>query len=280
MTILEAVANVAAEAGYEVDTTVIGSTDPTTRQLLAIANKVIKKMAKAYPWSALFTSGSITLADGTASYALPSAFSHYHYDTFWNQSTRWRLRGPMTEQEYADAQGFGLSADYIQSFQVRGVTNNRLTIYPTPGADEDAQVIIFEYAADRPVRPPTWTTGDTITAGDYRFYNGVYYTASSSGTTTGSTGPSGDGGVTWATYTGAYSDFQSDGDEPVLSQDVLEQGMLERFAEIHGIESINRTFLVDLNEEFSRDAVGQVIYADSRHAAGMWGRSNKVVFGG
>jgi hypothetical protein len=279
VTILEAVTNVAAEAGYEVDTTVVGSTDQTTRQLLAIANRVIQKMSKAYPWSKLFTSGSITLAAGTASYALPAAFSHYHYDTFWNQSTRWRMYGPLSEQEYADVQGFGLGVEYFQSFQLRGVTNNRLTIYPTPTSTEDGQIIIFEYAADRPVRPPTWATGEAITAGQYRFYNGVYYTATSSGTTTGSTGPSGDSGVTWSTYTGAYNEFQSDGDEPVLSQAVLEQGMLERFGEIHGIESITRTFMADLNEEFSRDAVGKVIYADNRSEVGMWGRNNRVVFG-
>ena len=42
---------------------------------------------------------------------------------------------------------------------------------------------------------PTWTTGTAYVAGNLVQYNGVEWGATSSGTSTGSTGPTGDGGV-------------------------------------------------------------------------------------
>ena len=278
MSLLTAVTNVAEEAGYSVDTAIIGSSDVTTLQLKAIANRIVKEMADAYDWSKMFVSGSITLAAGTASYALPAAFSHYHFDTFWNQSTRWRVLGPMSEQEYAETQGYGLNTAVYQRFQIRGVTSTQLLIYPTPGSGEDGQTIIFEYAADRAVRPQTWVVGLTITAGDYIYYNGIYYTASTSGTTAG-TSPTADSGVTWVVYTGSYNTFIADTDEPILDQRTLEQGMLERFGVLKGL-TIEAKFLDQLNEDYSRDIPGKTLYSGGEPGRTIFARSNRVVFGG
>jgi len=109
MSLLTIVTNVANECGYTVNNTIIGSTETTTKQLLAIANRINRDIFEAYPWPKCYASGSITLVGGQGTYALPSAFSQLQYESFWNQSTRWRFLGPMTERDYADAIGFGLN---------------------------------------------------------------------------------------------------------------------------------------------------------------------------
>lgn len=283
MSLLEAVTNVASEAGYSVDSLVIGSNDVTTKQLLAIAQRVNREMANAYAWPQFFASGSITLADGEESYALPSAFSYYHYETFWNQSTRWRLLGPMSPQAFAQLKGYGLITTVYKQFQIRGVTSKRLYIEPAPTSEQDGQIIIFEYIASRAVAPKEWTASTAVTSGSYCEYNGNYYTASTTGTTgstapTHTTGSASDGGVTWAFYDGAYDQFIVDTDEPVLSQRILEQGMLERFGEIHGIPVVPR-FQDQLNEEFGRANPGKVLYAGGDTSRLMFARAGRAVFG-
>lgn len=284
MSLLTAVTNVANEAGYVVGSTVIGSTDVTTKQLLAIAQRVAAEMAIAYPWTKLYASGAITLAAGQESYALPAAFSSAHYETFWNQSTRWRVLGPMSPQEFAQQKGYGLITTVYRRYQIRGVSNNQLYIEPPPGAAENGQTIIFEYIADRHIRPMIWAQGQVITSGQYRFYNGNYYQASNAATTgatppTHTSGSASDGAVTWAYYSGAYNQFLADTDEIVLPQRILEQGMLERYAEIHGIQTVQPKFLTQLNEEFAKDLTGKVLYAGGDSSRLQFARAGKAVFG-
>ena len=282
MTLLSAVQNVANECSYTVDAGVISSTDVTTKQLLAIANRVVREMQDAYAWPALFKQHSFSLVSGTASYALPGDFSQYHYDTWWNQSDGWRVVGPMSPQEYSEYQGFGITSVVLDRFQIRGVSNNQITYFPTPTASGD--IIIFQYLAARCVRPPTWAQGQSITSGDYRFYNGNYYAASTTGTTgatppTHTSGSASDGTVTWAYYSGTYETFLNDNDIPVLPQRILEQGILERFAEIKGLNVVPR-FDVQLNEEISKQSVGKILYADTDYGEKFqFARNGRVVFG-
>ena len=279
MTLLSAVTNVANEVGYKVDSVVSTSNDITTKQLLAMAQRIIVEMARAYPWTKLYASGSITLSSGVASYALPSAFSYYHFESFWNSSTRWRILGPMTEQEYALIRGYGLNTTVYQRFQVRGVTDKQLLISPTPGTMNDAQTIIFEYISNRNVQPQTWLVGTTFAANAYCFYLGNYYQTASGGS--GGSAPTHTSGTTgiWTYYDGAYENFLADTDVPVFSQRVLEQGMLERFAEVHGLTAVQPRYTDQLAEEFSKDSVGKILYAGGENSPFMYARSGTAVFG-
>lgn len=284
MTLASAVANVAAEAGYTVDSNVITSTDVTTKQLLAIAQRVNHEIGEQYPWPKMYASGSITLVGGQASYSLPAAFSYYHYETFWNSSNRWRVLGPMSPQEYAEIRGYGLNTTVYQRFQVRGITNTELLISPTPTASQNGNIIIFEYIADRMARPRTWETGVVYGANSYTFYNGNYYSTTAGGTT-GATAPThtsgtvSDGGVSWTFYNGPYKEFLADTDETIFNQKTLEQGMLERFAEIHGLTSVQPRFDIQMNEDYSRQQVSKIIYAGGHTRAELFARSGTAVFG-
>lgn len=284
MSIATVIQNVANEAGYTVESNILTSTETTTKQLLAIANRMNREIFEAYPWPKCYASGAITLVNGQATYQLPAAFSYYHYETFWNSSTRWRVLGPMTAQEYAEIRGFGLNTTVYQRFQIRGVSNSQLLISPTPGASVGGDIIIFEYIADRSVRPKQWTTSTVFAAGAYCFNNGNYYTTTAGGTTgatapTHTSGSASDGGVTWTYYDGIYDKFLADTDVSLFNEKLLEQAVLERFAEIHGLDSIKPRFEVQLNEEFSRDQNGKIIYAGGQTRGNLFARNGVAVFG-
>lgn len=284
MTLKTIVTNVADECGYTVNSSIIGSTETTTKQLLAIANRINRDIFEAYPWPKCYASGSIQLVAGQATYALPSAFSQLQYESFWNQSTRWRVLGPMSEREYADAIGFGLNTTIYQRFQIRGISNNELLIYPTPGSQYDGDTLVFEYIADRAVRPKNWVTATSFAAYSYCFNNGKYYSTTAGGTTgatapTHSSGSVSDGGVTWTYYDGAYQEFLADTDVSFFNEKLVEQGVLERFAELHGLDTVQKKFDLQLNEEFGRTYAGKVLYADGQDRAAMFARNGVAVFG-
>lgn len=284
MTIATVIQNVANEAGYTVESNVIGSSETTTKQLLAIAQRINRDIFEAYPWPKCYASGSITIVGGQGTYALPAAFSHLQYESFWNQSTRWRVLGPMSEREYADAVGFGLNTTVYQRFQIRGISNTELLIWPTPGAQYNGDTLVFEYIADRSVRPRNWVTATAFGANSYCFNNGNYYQTTAGGTT-GATAPThtsgsvSDGGVNWTYYNGPYSEFLANTDVSFFNEKLLEQGVLERFAEIHGLDTIQPKFELQLHEEFGRTYAGKIIYAGGQQRAEMFARNGTAVFG-
>jgi hypothetical protein len=284
MSLASVVTNVANEAGYTVESNVVASTEMTTKQLRTICNRINREMSDAYMWPQMFASGAITLVSGQAMYALPAAFSHGHYETFWNSSTRWRILGPMSEQEYAEIRGFGLNTTVYQRFQIRGISNDQLLISPTPSAINAGNVVIFEYVADRSVRPATWASAVTFTASAFTFYNGNYYQTAAGGTSgatppTHTSGSASDGGVTWTYYSGPYNEFVANTDVTIFNEKTLEQGVLERFAEIHGLDTIQKRFEIQLNEDFGRTQMGKVIYAGGHTRAEMFARNGTAVFG-
>jgi len=284
MSLATVIQNVANEAGYTVESNILTSTEITTKQLLAITNRMNREIFEAYPWPKCYASGAITLVNGQATYQLPAAFSYYHYETFWNSSTRWRVLGPMTAQEYAEIRGYGLNTTVYQRFQIRGLSNSQLLISPTPGASVSGDIIIFEYIADRSVRPKQWTTTTTFAAGAYCFNNGNYYSTTAGGTTgatapTHTSGSASDGGVTWDYYDGIYDKFLADTDVSLFNEKLLEQAVLERFAEIHGLEGVKPRFEMQLNEEFSRDQNGKIIYAGGQVRGNLFARNGVAVFG-
>lgn len=282
MTLQALITKVAQKGSYAIDPAarIIGSTDQTTIQLLAITQDKIREMADTYAWTKLYASASFTLAAGQTLYALPAAFSYYHFETFWNQSTRWRIVGPMSPQEYAEFVGYGLNTTVYKRFQVRGLADNQIQITPPPTSADDGQTVIFEYIAARSVRPQSWLAGTAFSAGAYCFNNGNYYQTTGGGS--GGSAPvhtSGTVGL-WTYFSGIYDQFIADTDEPVLSSRILERGVFEEFAQIKGLESVVSSFTNMLNEEFSKDRPGKIIYTDNQYRQSLSARSGVVSFGG
>lgn len=282
-TLLGICSNIADECGITIGSSIVNSTGISELELYAMTNRVLDVMADMYPWPQLFKSASLTLVAGQDSFPLPSDFSYYHFDTFWNQSTRWRVIGPMSPQEYGEIEGYGLSQFVYDRFQIRGVADNQLIISPTPTTGTAGQIIVYEYMADRPVKPKTWVTATAFSANTYCFYNGNYYTTTAGGTTgatppTHTSGTVSDGTVSWTYYSGSYNRFLADTDQPVLSQKVLEQGVLERYSVKHGL-AIDRTFENDVAKEYSRTLPGKTIFVSGRASRFVVSEGGRVSFG-
>jgi hypothetical protein len=157
-------------------------------------------------------------------------------------------------------------------------------ITPTPTASQAGQVCIFEYIADRCVKPRNWVTGTAFAANSYCFNNGNYYKTTLGGTTgatapTHTTGSVSDGAVTWTYYDGSYMTFLADTDSSIFNEALVEQGVKERFAEMHGLSTIKPTFDVQLHEEFGRAKTGKTIMVAGVRAPDLFARNNRVAFG-
>ena len=287
MTLRSIIDNVVDEAGFTVDATAssyISSSDITTAQLVAIANRLVMESFQAYEWWQFNKSASFTLVDGQSGYPPPGDFSSYHFDTFWSSSSRWRVFGPMSPNEYGQYKGLSYTSLIGNRMMLRGVSDNQIIIYPTPGSGVVGQIIVFEYISNRPIRPATWVSSSALGTKAYCFYNGNYYSLVS-GTSTGSTPPThtsgsaSDGSSTWAYFDGSYTKFLHDEDVSIINERILEQGVMERFGDIKQL-SVTPRFTQQLDEEYSKTVVGKSLYTATDTGPFMWAERGKVNFGG
>lgn len=285
-TLLEHITNVANKAGYQVDTVAIGSTDVTTIQLVAWAQDISREMARKYEWPKLWKSYTFTVAVGQSTYPLPGDFSHYHHDTFWNQSSAYRIFGPMSPQDYAAYKGSNFNPPRGR-FTIQGVTDNEFRLYPATFMEGDT--LIYEYQSARSVRPVKWADMPTITSGlqvdgkYYCFNNGNYYYTTGTGTKgatapTHTTGSVSDGSLTWVYYDGTYERFLFDTDEPVLPEIPFERGIFEAFAGLKGLE-FEQQFNKMVDEYYALAYSGRVVMMDRPSARKMSAFNGKVAFG-
>lgn len=286
MALTDIISDIGEEAGYKVVTSnIANSQDTTTKQLYKMANRLIAEMMDAYNWPVLHKTATISLTEGSSTYALPADFSRYHHDTFWNSSEQWKIYGPLTQQEYALRLGYGEVVSVFDEFQIRGMTEGEILIYPTPGAGTTGNIITFQYTSARPVRPKTHAPSTAYTAGDYVFSSGVYYIAQN----TGISGilpldPAGvppyDGAITWQVYEGPYMKFLQDTDICNLSERILSQGILERFAVLKNL-SVQPLYEAQLSDEYAKRVPGKTIYgSNSTRGRFQHAVNGRISFGG
>lgn len=279
MALTDLISNVANKAGYVVADTVIGSNDTTTKQLLALLQTVNEDVMEAYNWPGLMRSTTITLVTGQAQYDVAADFSFHHYDTFWNQSTTWQLYGALSNQEYADINGYGLDSTVPAKFLIRGIVNKKIEISPVPTASENGEVVYYLYHSARYVKPITWAAGLSFTSGDYCIYNNNYYISETTGTSGATppihtTGSVTDGTITWLYTNNAYRTFIDDTDGTILPQRIIEQGLLEAYNDQKGLTYTPR-FEQMVIDEFRRERPASSIstsYSQHRYQFGANGR--------
>jgi hypothetical protein len=150
MTLLSMVQDAADQIVIPRPSTLIGSADPVSRLFLRLANKEGKELAKRTNWQALTIEGSITTANGTASYVLPTAFDRIIEGSMFNRTQTKKVVGPITAQRWQQLQADGVTGVW-QAFRIRA---GYFYITPTPTATES---IYYEYISKY------WcsTTGET-----------------------------------------------------------------------------------------------------------------------
>lgn len=158
LTICKAVAN---NAGFAEPSSIVGNSDATARQLLALANVAGTALAKV-PWQILQKEYTFATAIGTPDYALPTDYGWFQNDTAWDRTTFWALRGSLSAVDW-QAYKSGLPPSSIHTrFRVKA---GRMFIDPTPTAIEN---MVIEYISNAWVlegsTPRTAFTLDTQTS--------------------------------------------------------------------------------------------------------------------
>jgi len=211
--------NVVKDLGLTpVPSSVITSTNNNIVHLLALAYEVADEARNRYNWPVLNRDHTITLVTDQANYDLPADLDRVVFDTMWNENDSRFVYGPLSPQEWK-ARNEGISTGSTwHKYRIRGIDDDKLYLYPTPSSSDNGNTVIFEYQSTSWIRPPIWVTATAYSIGDYTSWDGIYYVCTGAGTSTGSTGPAGDGGATWSVYSTAYDTFLQDTDVSLLDE--------------------------------------------------------------
>lgn len=134
--------------------TIVGNTDPLAVQLLALAKREINMSSRVANWQVLTLDHTITTVNGTESYALPTDWSRYMCNTFWDATNYWPMRGSIDPQMWtALKRGIVTGIQTRRDFRVKG---GLVYIYPTPTANGNS--LIGEYSSTNLVVASDGTT--------------------------------------------------------------------------------------------------------------------------
>jgi hypothetical protein len=121
--------------------TIVGNTDPTGRQLLALATEASRSLVMAHPWTVLVTLRThVTVAAEVQPNFLTTDFDRFVDETIWNTTLRLRVKGPLTAAQYANVKSMGIGPIHPW-FRKRGTS---ILLYPVPAA---GQTITYEYVS-------------------------------------------------------------------------------------------------------------------------------------
>lgn len=125
---------------FTVPSTIVGNADPTAVQLLALANRAGRTLAREN-WQVLLTSYTFATVVSTASYALPSDFGNFANLTFWDRTNYWAIKGPVTAMEWQTRKSASIASvsGVNKAFRIAG---GLFYIDPTPSAVE---TIAYDY---------------------------------------------------------------------------------------------------------------------------------------
>jgi hypothetical protein len=132
---------------------VVSSTDPQTKQMLALLNEEGQTLAEATNWQALTTEASFTTVATEIQGALTTIAPNCKFivnDTIWNRTLRMPVFGPLAAQTWQQQKAMYLQGPWNQFRLVNG----QIKFLPTPAA---GQSCYFEYVTKN------WTDGATDT---------------------------------------------------------------------------------------------------------------------
>jgi len=239
--ILTIINQACGEIGLPDISSAVVTTNAQARQLLALAKREGRELRKEFPWPELTREATITTVASQASYALPVDFNYSLFDTVWNRSTIGEMTGPISPRDWqslASGASVAVASDY---WRIKGISEKKFFISPTPSATTTGQTIAFEYQSINWVRPRDWIGFTAFALNSFCFFNGNYYRATVGGTTsaappTHTTGSVVDGTVTWIFFNGVYESPTADTDIPLFDDDLFTLGIKWRFRHHKGLE--------------------------------------------
>lgn len=241
MSILTIIQNASLEVGLQSPTSVIGSTDETTRQLLALLKRAVRDCMTRAQWPKLNREYTFTLVAGQENYAFPADYDRAVFRTNWNRARRWELIGPISPQEWQFRKSGIVSTTPRQYFRVKGWESKQFYIFPTPDASVAGQTIAFEYQSTSAMVPQQWTASTIFLAGAYcsndsRIYRTTVGGTSGSTAPTHTSGSASDGGVSWTYVSTPYPGYLSDSDYCLIDEEVITLSVQWRFLQQKGLD--------------------------------------------
>lgn len=165
MTLLTACQNVANEIALVQPSTIVGNTEETATRLLAMAKRSGLAIATYHDWTFLTLEHTFTTSANVSSYALPSGFDHFVDRTGWDRSTYWRLRGPLSPQDWQMVKSGLVASAAFRRWRIRPVPAtlvNRFYVDPTPPAT--GSTLVFEYVTNTWAKASGGTLQSTFAA--------------------------------------------------------------------------------------------------------------------
>lgn len=133
MTLLSIIQDACDEVGFDAPSYVVGNSDLTAKQMLALANRAGKTLAQRFSWEALnreFTHVSLAAElQGTVESIMPG-FNWDVYRTIWNRDGGLPYDGPLYPSEWQAMKGVGVAGPF-PDYRIR---NKGLYLLPAPAA--------------------------------------------------------------------------------------------------------------------------------------------------
>lgn len=131
------------ELGLTPPTLVASNSDPSATQALALLNREGRELADLEGgWPQLRGVQTITLVSGQEAYDFPTDILYYRQGTSWDQTSHWRVVGPLSDREWQDIRsGLGIA---LPNLRYR-VMNGQIHFDPVPSGTTDT--IVFEYVS-------------------------------------------------------------------------------------------------------------------------------------
>lgn len=134
----------ANELGLKTITSIVGTSDIQTLQLLALLNSAGNELAFYYPWEQFHDEFTITTVPDQGSYDLPVDWKYFISQTQWDRTNHWPLLGPKSAQEWAWLQGGLIASAPRTRYRIQA---NQFYIWPVPATDATPIEIAMEYVS-------------------------------------------------------------------------------------------------------------------------------------
>lgn len=215
-TALSLVQKACHQANIPAPTALVGETNTTNLQLLALFYEAGEELRSCRYWPQLKRSYTVYLEAGRSKYYLPQDFYCALPMTHWDKSNNWEMRGPQTDPAWNYRQYGYVTTENRRSYRIFGQDINyasgrgQFEVHPVPGAGEAGDRVSFEYISRSWLIPPLWSASATLAQNTWRFSAGNIYKKTDANSELGSTVPPNmaygegqDGGAFWKHITHA-----------------------------------------------------------------------------
>lgn len=139
-TLISLVTSVCAELNLPAPTEVIASQDNTVQKIRYLLTAVCDDLLREHDWQSIQRRYTFTTSEGETDYDFPGDMDRFISGTFFDETSRWPMRGPATPMEWEYLQTTSISSTPFIQFRILA---DKITLFPTPGSS--AATVLLDY---------------------------------------------------------------------------------------------------------------------------------------